>query len=297
MHNRDARQQKSGKANFERVYGLEDPREYFGAFEELDYCIPQHGQRVFSALIEARCEEGHNGFGERRTGVVDVCCSYGINAALLKHEVTLNDLYARYGSGELASLSSEELAEADTAFYGGRVRREAPQVIGVDVSRNAVSYGLRSGLLDAGFAENLEQDEPTEEFGRAVSGADLLTVTGGVGYISERTFGRLLDRMTEGPEGRIPWVAVFALRWVSYEEISEVLSSFGLVTEKLDGHTFTQRRFVDDAEKGYVLEELAKRSVDPTGKETEGWHHADFYLSRPADEAETPLETLLTWDS
>jgi hypothetical protein len=50
--------------------------------------------------------------------------------------------------------------------------------MGVDVSRNAVYYGLRSGILDAGFAENLEQDEPTEEFGRAVSGADLLTVTG-----------------------------------------------------------------------------------------------------------------------
>ena len=40
---------------------------------------------------------------------MDVCCSYGINAALLKHELTLNDLYARYGSGELAGLSSEEL--------------------------------------------------------------------------------------------------------------------------------------------------------------------------------------------
>jgi hypothetical protein len=88
-------------------------------------------------------------------------------------------------------------------------------------------------------------------------------------------------------------VAAFALRWVSYDEISEVLSSFGLVTEKLDGHTFTQRRFVDDAEKGYVLEKLAKMSVASTGKETEGWHHADFYLSRPADEAETSLETLL----
>lgn len=293
QHNSGVPHQKLGKANFDLVYGLEDPREYFGAFEELDYCIPQHGQRVFSALIEARCEEGHNGFGERRTDVVDVCCSYGINAALLKHELTLNDLYARYGSAELASLSSEELAEADTAFYRGRVRRAAPQVIGVDVSRNAVSYGVRSGILDAGFAENLEDDEPTAEFGRAVSGADLLTVTGGVGYISERTFGRLLDRMTEGLESRIPWVAVFALRWISYEEISEVLSGYGLVTEKLDGYTFTQRRFADDTEREYVLAKLAKMGIDASGKEEEGWHHTDFYLSRPADEAETPLETLL----
>jgi hypothetical protein len=129
--------------------------------------------------------------------------------------------------------------------------------------------------------------------GRAVSGTDLRTVAGGVGYISERTFGRLLGCMMEGPEGRIPWVAVFVLRWVSYEEVSNVLYGYGLVTEKLTSHTFTQRRFADDAERGYVLEKLAKMGVDTAGKEEDGWHHTDFYLSRSANEAETPLETLL----
>ncbi len=286
--------QKSGKANFDLVYGLEDPREYFGAFRELDYCIPEHGQRVFSSLIEGRREQGQNGIEKRRAGVVDVCCSYGINAALLKYETSLDDLYTRYTSEELVGLSSEDLAEADAAFYEERVREAAPEVVGVDVSCNAVSYGIRSGVLDAGFAENLEENEPTEALRRAVSGSELLTVTGGVGYVSERTFERLLDCMTEGPEGRIPWVAVFVLRWVSYEEVSNVLSGYGMVTEKLSGHTFTQRRFADDAEREYVLEQLAKMGVDTADKEDDGWYHADFYLSRPADETETPLEILLS---
>jgi hypothetical protein len=184
-------------------------------------------------------------------------------------------------------------AAADAAFYGERMREAAPEVVGVDVVPNAISYGVRSGVIDAGFAENLEENEPTEALRRAVSGSDLLTVTGGVRYISERTFGRLLDCMSDGPEGRIPWVAVFALRWVSYEEVSNVLSGYGLVTEKLSGHTFTQRRFADDTEREYVLEKLAKRGVDTAGKEEEGWHHTDFYLSRPADETEIPLEKLL----
>lgn len=288
-HNSDVLHQKPGKTNFELVYDLEDPREYFGTFRDLDYCIPQHGQRVFSSLIEARREET----GEKPLRVVDVCCSYGVNAALLKHEATLDDLYARYGSKDLATLSSEEFAESDAAFYGERRREEAPKVVGLDVSRNAVSYGIRSGSLDAGFAENLEENEPTQTLCRAVAGADLLTVTGGVGYITERTFERLLDCMTWGPEGRIPWVAVFALRWVSYEEISDALSAYGLVTEKLEGHTFTQRRFTDDTEREYVLEELEKIGVDPTGKEDKGWYHANFYLSRPIEEAGTPIETLL----
>ncbi len=295
MHNSDALHQKSGKTNFEIIYDMEDPREYFNTLGSFDYCIPRHGQRVFSELIEARRANGSaNGSGEGRTRVVDVCCSYGVIAALLKHEITLDDLYVRYGSEELTGLLSEELAEADAAFYREHLKEAAPEVIGVDVARNAVSYGVRSGALDAGFAENLEEEEPTEELRRAVSGTDLLTITGGVGYVSERTFERLLECMTEGPQGQIPWVAVFALRWVSYEDVSETLSSFGLVTEKLEGHTFTQRRFTGDEEREYVLEELAGMDIDTTGKEDTGWYHANFYLSRPAEESKIPLEALLS---
>jgi hypothetical protein len=293
MHNREALHQKAGKANFDLIYDLEDPREYFSTLGQFDYRIPQHGQRVFSELIEARRDASRNWNGVPHSRVVDVCCSYGINAALLKYETTLEEMYARYGSGELADLSSEELAEDDAAFYGARRREASPEVVGLDVAQNAVAYGLRSGILDAGFAENLEEDEPTEALGRAVAGADLLTVTGGIGYVTERTFEQLLERMIEGSEGRVPWIAAFALRWVSYDRISEVLSDYGLVTEKFAGRTFTQRRFTDDAEREYVLEELMKMGVDTTGKEDTGWYHANFYLSRPAEEAKIPPEVLL----
>ena len=292
MQDRDTLHLKSGKANFDQIYDREDPREYFNTLGAFDYCVPQHGQRVFRELAGALRDGGRGDEGDG-LGVVDVCCSYGINAALLKHDTTLDDLYARYGSAEVAALSGEELAESDAEFYGERRTGGAPKVVGVDVAPNAVSYGVRSGLLDEGFAENLEENEPTPALGRAVAGANLLTVTGGVGYVSERTFGKLIDRAADGPRGRVPWVAAFALRWVSYEEISDVLSGYGLVTEKLSGHTFTQRRFTDDAERDYVLSELSNMGVDPAGKEDGGWYHADFYLSRPADEAGTPVEDLL----
>ena len=293
MHDREALHQKAGKTNFDLIYDREDPREYFNTLGRFDYRIPQHGQRLFSELIEARRGASRDGNGAPRFRVVDVCCSYGINAALLKYETSLEELYARYGSRELADLPGEELAEDDAAFYGARRRGASPEVVGLDVAQNAVSYGLRSGLLDAGFAENLEEDEPTEALGSAVAGTDLLIVTGGIGYVTERTFGRLLRCMVEGPGGRMPWVAAFALRWVSYDRISEVLSDYGLVTQKLADRTFAQRRFTDDTERGYVLEELIKLGMDTTGKEDTGWYHADFYLSRPAEEAKTPPEALL----
>lgn len=278
--------EKSGKASFGHIYDRQDPREYFKTLGSMDYRIPDHGQRLFGALVERQREDG-----EDPVNVVDLCCSYGINAALLKYDVTLDDLYERYCSEELGALSGDELAEGDAAYYAGRVKEAAPRVTGLDVAENAVSYALKAGLLDAGATEDLENDQPSETLRRAVSDADLLTVSGGIGYISERTFDALLGCVGGGAT---PWVAALALRWVSYEEISGVLGGYGLVTEKLQGHTFEQRSFADEAEREYVCRELRGMGVDTSGKEDEGSYHAEFYLSRPAEQvAGTSVEELL----
>ncbi|MGB3683851.1 MAG: hypothetical protein WA990_15350 [Rubrobacteraceae bacterium] len=276
--------QKEGKASFGHIYDLEDPREYYRTLGGMDYRAPEHGQRLFSSLIEKR----RNGGGP--VNVVDLCCSYGVNAALLKYDVDLDDLYERYSSDNLPP-TGEGLAEADLEYYAGHEKAAAPRVVGVDVADNAVSYALEAGLLDAGAVEDLENGPPSEGLRREVSDADLFTVTGGIGYISERTFDRLLGCVEDG---RGPWVAVLALRWVSYDRISEVLDRYGLVTEKLEGHTFEQRRFADEAEREYVCGELGRMGIDTEGKEREGSYHAEFYLSRPADQtSKTGVEELV----
>ena len=278
---------KSGKASFRHIYDRRDPREYFKTLGSMDYRIPDHGQRLFGALVGRRQKTSGDS-----VNVVDLCCSYGINAALLKHDVTLDDLYERYCSEEIGALSNEELAEGDAEYYAGRVRDAAPRVVGLDVAENAVSYALKAGLLDVGAVEDLENDQPSESLRKAVSDADLFTVTGGIGYISERTFDALLGCVNGGDP---PWVATLALRWVSYEGISEVLDGFGLVTEKLTGHTFEQRSFADAAEREYVCRELRDMGIDTKGKEDEGCYHAEFYLSRPVDQvSESSVGELLS---
>ena len=132
---------------------------------------------------------------------------------------------------------------------------------------------------------------PSDTLRREISDVDLFTVTGGIGYISERTFDRLLGCVDEG---RNPWVAVLALRWVSYDKISEVLKGYGLVTEKLEEYTFEQRRFADEEERDYVCRELGRMGLDTEGKESEGSYHAEFYLSRPARQiSEASVEELV----
>lgn len=288
------RDDAAGKADFTDVYNQPDPRAYFRTLGEWDYEIPAHGVRVFDALLEAR-HKLIEGDPQRPARLLDLCCSYGVNAALLKCDLTLDDLYARYRSEELADLGSDEVVEADREFYTRHRRRSTrpppPHVVGVDVADNAISYAARTGLLDSGWSLDLENEPPPEAFREAVADTDLVTVTGGIGYITARTFRRVLGSIAD--EAR-PWVASLVLRMYDYSDVLEALSEAGMVTEELEGVTFPQRRFATRAERDFGLSRLEERGVDPTGKEADGVYHTTLFVSRPPDHAEAwPLDELL----
>lgn len=275
-----------GKRTFDDIYDEPDPRPFFRTLSRYDYGIPGEAQQLFSRLVDLRATRGP-------VTVTDLCCSYGINAALLKHDVTLDDLYDRYCSTDLDGLSSDQLAEADARFYAERRRSPSPRVVGLDTARNAVAYGVRTGLLDAGWADNLERDEPSPGLAADLADTGLVTVTGGVGYIGPRTFDAVLSRV----HAPTPWVAAFALRWVDFSPIEVVLAHHGLATERYGGRTFPQRRFADEAEQDYAVRTLTEMGIDPEGRETEGSYHADLYVARLKDEAtERPLDVWLDRD-
>jgi SAM-dependent methyltransferase len=262
-----------GKSSFDDIYDQPDPRAYFTRLRPLRYQIPHHAQPVFRRVLAERARLAPAG---DPVTVVDVCCSYGINAALLNHDLTLDDLYARYTSPELARLPAPELAEADKRFYAARRRAGAVPVIGIDASAPAVSYAAAAGLLDAGFAENLEAAPASAGLARAMAPAGLITVTGGISYIGPRTFDTLLS-LTRTP----PHVAVFALRGVSYQPIAGILAAHGLITHTL-ARTYPQRRFTGPAERQRAITRVTAAGLDPAGRETAGYYHAALYLSRPA---------------
>ena len=122
MSNPYADHNEKGKANFDHVYDLPDPRGYFMTLGTLDYRAPEHGSHVFSSLLRSMRRDD-----EVAPRILDLCCSYGVNAALLKCDLTLDDLYARYGSKDLRDLSCEELAAADSDFYAGRLKATPPE--------------------------------------------------------------------------------------------------------------------------------------------------------------------------
>ncbi|MEV6316540.1 hypothetical protein [Streptomyces sp. NPDC051776] len=275
-----------GKTSFDNIYDLPDPRAYFRTLRPLEYQIPHHAQHVFRRLLAAHTPvTGRDG----PVTVLDLCCSYGINAALLNHDVTLGDLYERYTNDRRSRLSTARLAEEDRAFYGARRLPHTARVTGLDAARNAVAYGRASGLMSDGFGEDLEHDEPSRNLIRALEPVRLITVTGGIGYITSRTFERLLPHMA-GPV----WVAAFVLRTISYGPIVDALAGAGLVTQKATSRTFPQRRFSSPDEQRSAVEAIEAAGLSPAGKESAGYYHADLYLSRPtAHAAAFPVSDLL----
>ncbi|WP_225725519.1 MULTISPECIES: hypothetical protein [unclassified Nocardia] len=258
-----------GRTPFDDIYDRPDPREFFSVLGRFDYQTPHHAQPVFRRLVIERHRS-------RPVTVVDLCCSYGINAALLNHHLTLADLYAHYTSPAVSELDTAELIAHDKDFYAARRRDDAVPVVGLDIAASAIDYALAVGLLDAGFTENLETSTASTTLLRTVGEAGLITVTGGASFLTGRTFHQLLRAANEPM-----WVAAFVLRTGSYRPIADALAEYGLITEADPGHTVAQRRFTDLDEQRYALAAVTATGADPSGKETDGYYHTTLHLSRP----------------
>ncbi|MFF1691946.1 MULTISPECIES: hypothetical protein [unclassified Streptomyces] len=117
---------ESGKTRFDDICNEPDPRAYVCRLAPLEYEIPQHAQVVFR---RTRAERAAAGGTDGPLSVLDLCCSYGFNAALLNHHVTLAELYAHYTSSQADALTSTELIERDKKFYVSRRRADAAPVM------------------------------------------------------------------------------------------------------------------------------------------------------------------------
>jgi predicted TPR repeat methyltransferase len=251
----------TGKISFDHVYTASDPRPFCAALRELDYHLPQLAKPYLAKLIE-----------ERGTAtVLDVGCSYGVNAALYRHDTTMDDLYAYYSSDEAAGLDRAGLIARDRALPVANDVR----FIGLDVSAPALDYACAAGFLDAAVCADLEHDDPTDEQRALLAEADLVVSTGCIGYVSERTITRIA-------QPRRPAMAHFVLRMFSYAPIAESLAGLGYQTAGVEG-VFKQRRFASADEQEQILDAVRANGLEPHELETEGWLCAQLYLSHPAD--------------
>jgi carnitine O-acetyltransferase len=275
----------TGKLNLNDIYNNADPINYFSTLSQLDYRIPQEAKPQFQRLIEARRSTAESD-ESKSTKVVDLGCSYGVNGALLKHGLSIGELYRLYG--ETAFDDIEKLLERDRELYA-EPADTALEMVGVDLADRAISYAVDVGMLDAGIATNLEKKEPTPQDVAAIENTDLIISTGCVGYVTEKSLERLLEASLDSR----PWMAHFVLRMFDFGASEEMLSRHGYVTEKMEG-LFRQRRFASSTERQHVLDNLDRLAIDATGAEETGWYLAELHVARPEEVAKSmPLAEIM----
>lgn len=292
----DATFDATGKVSLDHIYTQPDPRAYFRTLRQLDYLIPQLAKPYFAKVLDERRET----ITDRPLRILDVGCSYGINAALLKSDVSMDELYDRYGADAVTDLTRDELVAADRALGRERGGFSDLEVIGLDTSGPALSYAYDAGFLDGYVHADLESRDPTDAERALLAGVDLVISTGCLGYVTEKTINRIVGAALGAPHGaphggprdggpggsraRLPWMAHFALRMFPFDPVADLLADHGYRTLAVD-RLFEQRRFASPREQAQMLATLAGLGVDTTGLESDGWFYAQLFLSRPAESA------------
>jgi SAM-dependent methyltransferase len=271
----------TGKASFDDIYDRPDPLDYYRRMSELEYRIAESAKPRFQQLIADR----RSATGADPT-VLDIGCSYGVNAALLRYDTTMAGLAAHYRDGDTAARVAR-----DRARLAAEDRMPGVRFIGMDASAPALVYASAAGLLHEIVHADLESADPTAAQRRVLGSADLVISTGCVGYVTERT----LVRVARAHGRRLPWMAHFVLRMYSFDPIARRLAELGYRTERMPG-AVRQRRFASPAERTRVLNTLSANGIDPTGLEADGWLYAELYLSLPDRIVSTPAVSTHTED-
>ena len=134
----------SHKTSFASIYDAPTPTAYFTAMRDAEYQIPQNAKLTTLVILRA----AKRAKSRRSIRVLDVGCSYGVNAALLKHDISRRSLRALF----IASLRRADPVPA-------HLQRPSLLLEPEEVARPRMhrfrrgrrSRPLRSGLRAAGF--------------------------------------------------------------------------------------------------------------------------------------------------
>ena len=188
------------KDDFGRVYDLEDPGPYFNALRPSGYRMPEVLAGALKAIRRSVCAA--RGAGDTLR-VLDFACGYGAVGALLRHRVSMRELYARYADRRWQPGDGRTNWEADAEFFAvRRVGSRGFEIGGTDIARTALEYAEAMGFVDRIFPANLVDHPPSEALGRFLLGVDLVVESGSLGELLPAAFERILDC---GPGDRPPW--------------------------------------------------------------------------------------------
>ncbi len=265
---------------FDDIYNLPDCRSYYRAMSHAGFRTAHYATTGFRTILtELKRLRGLNA-----VSVVDFASGYGIAAALMRHDVSLDDVLGRYVDPWFDDAATEAVIAADKDWLSGfRRAGDTDTYCGVDIADQALAYGGATGIFDTFFADNLQDDPPSAGLKTVLNDCDLVVECGSVAHMLPRAFDRLLDAT-----GRRPWVATSPIRGNDSAEAFDLLKRFDYRVEVYDAQPFRHRRFAEADEQARAIVNAQARGHDTDGYESEGYFHAQIYLARPEEEA-TPI--------
>ena len=179
------------RAQFVRVYDLDDPGPYFNAIGPSDYRMPATLAGALKAMHGPMCAA--RGAGDTLR-VLDFACGYGAIGALLRHDLSMTALYARYGARQWQPADARRYWADDIAFFAARRAQGAAfDIGGIDIAGNAVAYAAALGFVDRAFPENLVDDAPSDGLARFLDSVHLVVESGALGVLLPAAFTRVID--------------------------------------------------------------------------------------------------------
>ena len=160
------------KDDFGRVYDLDDPSPYFTALRPADYRMPAvlaaALKSIFGKTVKAR-------EADDSLKLLDLGCGYGVVGALLRHDVSMSDLYAHFGARSWEPADGRSYWASDAGYFAKRCDTQRRYEIGgIDIAGVALEYAEALGFIDEAFHENLLDHRPSPAFEGFIQGLDVV---------------------------------------------------------------------------------------------------------------------------
>ena len=270
------------KDDFERVFDLEDPRPYYRGLGPADYRMPG----VVAAWLRAKRSAIASARGRSgRLRMLDFACGFGAVGALLRHSLTMQDLYRHYAD---AWRPAEGRAnwEPDRSAFARLLREDQGYEIGgVDIASVALEYARHVGFIDAGFAEDLAAGPCGPALAHFLAGVDVVTECGAIGPLLAGAVERLL-RATE--ETSRPWFLYCPRPDVDWRPLDALWKEAGYEAGVCVRAPVRYRKPLSDYERDQMLRLSERFGRSPREAIASGYLLVGMTLARPRQDRGRP---------
>ena len=273
------------KLDLNDVYNLRDPESYYQSMAQYEYDLPEGAKPYFQKVINAyRQDKSVNSLK-----ILDIGCSYGINAAILKFHKSMRELYQYYTNPLRLQLAELSRRHRDYNWFYEFNFDEGLQFIGLDTAEKAVNYAVESQLIQSGISTNLEKLPLLKEDYTNLQDINLLITTGCIGYITEITLDKILSAVRNSSQ---LWGAVFILKMFKISGFKKTLAKYNLVLVET-GVTVKQRRFSSVEEKKAMINFIEQQGLSAEEEKNSDNLFAQLFLILPVAVTSQPSITKL----